>query len=156
MILLEFVDKALQKAKHPASFIRGIIRLEIRHYCYYKSTLITRPTHCKEQPQVLFLTEEHENLTEVPTHREEIPITQEETLQLIRQLEEPHRTVILRHTGLDGQQPESLRCLGKRLFPHKEPTAGRHCWNQGFKKVSRIFEKNGRYASSFVDIKTKR
>src|SRR5947207_1545191 len=39
MILLEFMDKALQGASRPAPFIRGIIKLHIRHYCYYKSTL---------------------------------------------------------------------------------------------------------------------
>ncbi len=145
LMTVELLDRALRESAHPPAYVRGVIRREIQQYCFYKSTLITRPQG-REKPDVCFLEEEHNNLTESQTFRK-VSYSQEEVTTVIEQVPDPDRTVMLRYTGLDGERPEPLKVISRRMFPDMHPTQARYIWQRGVKKISKLLEETRAYST---------
>jgi hypothetical protein len=139
--VVELFELALEKGS-PAAYLRGVACREIQQYCTYRSTLIVRARR-GEKPNVVFLQPYHEQIPEsVPTYKE-VQMTAEQAVDIIQQLPEPYRTVMLRATGLDGELPENFQRISKRLYPHYNIEYARSVWKKGVAKAATIIKESG-------------
>lgn len=140
--VVELLDRALTEATHPVSYLRGIARREIQAYCIYRTTLIVRGRY-DEKPTVIFLERKHDDIPEpTPTYKK-VCMTAEQAVEIIEQIPDPDRTVMLRYTGLDGDSPEPLKVISRRLFPQFSSSQARYVWLRGISKAAKIIKESG-------------
>jgi len=127
LALVENVDKALEKP-NPIAFLFASAKWAMIHYCCYRSSLI--PHRCEKQGAItcLSLDQPSRNGTSLgETLVQEELSTQPEKdyhvlYQAINQLDDKDRYVVLRHYGLDGDGPEPLTAISKRLSENPKHT----------------------------------
>ena len=132
--MLEAFERAL-KADSINGYLRGTVKRAIRHYCLYRSGMIRVPTHEKwvaKAPRVESLdamigdTEwtyhdvvaafsEVEQEDQEGTASRAHKVLDDRVRQAIAGLTEKQREVVMRHYGLDGEPPEPLYTISKRL-----------------------------------------
>lgn len=122
-----------KKADSMSAYLRGTVKGVIRNYCLYKSGMIRIPNHpeqlanaprCESLDAMIGDTElTYQDVVEaISTGGDEqiVPSATHTALytplhQALTSLTEKQREVVTRHYGFDGQEPESLYAISKRL-----------------------------------------
>ncbi len=133
LALVEAFERAL-KAKSISGYLRGTAKIVIRRYCLYRSGLFRVPTHpewiarahsIESLDAMIGDTElKYSDVMAILSDIEEDEQSTSHTYQalydplrqlLASSLTEKQREVVVRYYGFDGQEPETLYAISKRL-----------------------------------------
>jgi DNA-directed RNA polymerase sigma subunit (sigma70/sigma32) len=144
LAIVECLDKALT-VENPVAYLYGIAKLAIRSYCYTHSQLITqvrgRPmvwTDSLDAP----LCNCKGCLADILVAQEQLPQHERSDhgrlYEAINALTPKQRYVIQRFYGLDGDAPESMASISRRLSPiNPKVTIARNRYNNAIMSLRR-------------------
>jgi DNA-directed RNA polymerase sigma subunit (sigma70/sigma32) len=127
LALVENVDKALEKP-NPIAFLFVSAKWAMIHYCCYHASLI--PRRSKQQGAITCVSLDQPGRSG-PSLGETLACEEQSTqpekdyaalYRAIHQLDDKDRYVVLRHYGLDGDGPEPLTAISKRLSDNPKHT----------------------------------
>jgi DNA-directed RNA polymerase specialized sigma24 family protein len=137
LALVECFEKALT-VENPVAYLLGVAKLAVKAYCCKHSQLIT---HQRGQPFVWVDSPDAprgngqgclaERLSAPTQESEQEPADFSTLYQAISALTPKQRYVVLRHYGLDGDTPEAIAAISKRLSPvNPKQTIARNRYNR--------------------------
>lgn len=144
LAIVERLDKALS-VENPVAYLYGVAKLAIRSYCYTHSQLITqvrgRPmvwTDSLDAP----LCDRKGCLADTLVAQEQLPQQErsdfDRLYKAIIALTPKQRYVIQRFYGLDGDAPESMASISRRLSPiNPKVTIARNRYNNAIMSLRR-------------------
>jgi RNA polymerase sigma factor (sigma-70 family) len=139
LAIVECLEKSLTKA-NPSAYLRSVAKWEMLHYCYYHSELIERGANQEHMPEIYSLDSLFTPvMAEEQTTSEQLPVDRETIRSAIHKLSEKQQYVIMRHYGLDGDTPESLRTISRQLSSNPKATIAFYHWNCAMQRLQRLF-----------------
>lgn len=144
MAIVECFEKAL-RVDNPVAYLYGVAKLAIKSYCFAHSQLITQQ---KGKPFVWVDSLDaplgnskacYANFLAAPTAEGEKKQSDYTTLyEAINALTPKQRYVIMRFFGLDGDAPESIAAISRRLSTtNPKVTIARNRYNMAIRSLRR-------------------
>jgi DNA-directed RNA polymerase sigma subunit (sigma70/sigma32) len=144
MAIVECFEKALTVA-NPVAYLHGAVKIAVRAYCYKHSHLITKQ---RGKPLVWVDSLDaprgdsqacYADFLAAPTQQPEGKPTDFSRLyQAISTLTPKQRFVIMRYFGLDGDAPESIAAISRRLSTaNPKVTVARNRYNMAIRNLRR-------------------
>jgi RNA polymerase sporulation-specific sigma factor len=149
LALVEYVDRALTKEK-PFPYLMKVAASEIKHYVWYRSSLISRNndkypmiyTESLDAP----INDNGTTLTDLLALLEEVGLMEPEPkkaqhdglYQAVEQLTERQKYIVKRHFGMDGLGPETLGDISRRLSSNPAATLASVTLQEALKRLRNL------------------